>query len=162
MSRWGPVKMAKQRQTRMEAAGIYTSAGEDFKNQLELIDQMDISRKEKTALKEAAAETYLSSGYSTQQEIHESFEALGAEYLEEINDPRLEAQFLGAADDERAAILARHYIGSDAVQYTAQAVGDDSAAFYRILTTVVTEHWNNPSPDAVTSLINQMVDAMEE
>lgn len=162
MSKWGVLKQARQRASRMEAAGIFTSASENFRQSLKLIDlNKGLTRAEKTALKEEAAKTYLESGYSTKAEIHETFESLTGQYMEEITDPKLEAEFLGMMDEEKAVVMARHYLGSETVQYVADAVGDDSKAFYEIISTVVTEHWTHPEPDAITSLINQMVEALE-
>ena len=165
MSKWGLLKQALQRATRMEAKGIITNASETFRSSLEAIDAMDLSRKEKTALKEEAAKTYMESGYSTTADIHETFEYLGGTYLKErqsAHDTKSEAAFLGAAENEKAVILARHYLGSSTVQQLAQQIGEDAGAFYDILTTAVAEHANEPDPDAIQGLINMMVDQYKE
>lgn len=161
MSKWGVLKQARQRAAGMEAKGIITNASETFRSALEAIDRMDISRKEKTALKEEAATTYMESGYSTTAEIHETFEYIGGKYLDERidhKDTKSEAAFLGATENEKAAILARHYLGSGTIQQLAEQIGDDSDAFYDILTAAVAEYANEPDPDAIQGLIDLMVD----
>lgn len=165
MSKWGTLKQARQRAARMEAKGIITNASETFRNQLLQIDAMDLSRKEKTYLKEQAAQTYMKSGYSTATDIHETFEFIGGEYLQErqgAKDTKSEAEFLGATENEKAAILARHYLGSGTVQQLADAIGDQPGDFYEIMITAVAEYANNPKPDSIQSLINLMVDERKE
>lgn len=165
MSKWGALKQARQRAARMEAKGIITNASETFRNQLQQIDQMEVSRKEKSYLKEQAAKTYMESGYSTATEIHETFEFIGGEYLKErgeAKDTKSEAEFLGATENEKAAILARHYLGSGTVQQLAEAIGDQPGDFYEIIVASVAEYANNPNPDEIQSLINLMVDERKE
>ena len=165
MSKWGVLKQARQRATRMEAKGIITNASETFRSSLEAIDAMDLSRKEKTALKEEAAKTYMESGYSTVEDIHETFQYYGGKYLDERvdhGDTKSEAAFLGATENEKAVILARHYLGSSTVQQLAQQIGEDASAFYEILTTAVAEQAEQPDPDAIQGLINMMVDQYKE
>lgn len=168
MSKWGALKQARQRMARMEAKGIITNASETFRQSLDVIDaREDLTRREKTALKEEAARTYIESGYSTQEQIFETFNAVAAYYLEErqgAKDIKSVAAFLGAADNERAVIVARHYLGSGTVQQLADNdnIGDDPAAFYSILTAAVANYANEPDPDAIQGLIDQMVDAYTE
>lgn len=165
MSKWGALKQARQRASRMEAKGIITNASETFRSALKNIDALDISKKEKTALKEEAAKTYMESGYSTSTEIHETFEFIGGEYLKErqgAKDTKSEAAFLGAAENEKAAILARHYLGSGTVQQLGESIGDQPGDFYEILVTAVAEYANNPDPDQIQGLINLMVDERKE
>ena len=165
MSKWGVLKQARQRAARMEERGIITNASETFRSALEKIDAMDISRKEKTALKEEAATAYMKSGYSTTEDIHKAFDFYVGTYLNERiehGDTKSEAAFLGATENEKAAILARHYLGSSTVQQLANQVGDDSDAFYNILVTAVAEQAEEPKPDAIQGLINMMVDSYKE
>lgn len=165
MSKWGTLKQARQRAVRMEAKGIITNASETFRNQLQQIDAMDISRKEKTYLKEQASQTYMESGYSTAKDIHETFEFIGGEYLKErqvAKDTKSEAAFLGATENEKAAILARHYLGSGTVQQLDDGIGDQPGDFYEILVTAVAEYANNPNPDEIQGLIYLMVDKRKE
>lgn len=165
MSKWGTLKQARQRAARMEAKGIITNASETFRSALKNIDALDISRKEKSALKEEAAKTYMESGYSTATDIHETFEFIGGEYLKErqgAKDTKSEAAFLGATENEKAAILARHYLGSGTVQQLADGIGDQPGDFYEILVTAVAEYANNPDPDEIQGLINLMVDERKE
>ena len=165
MSKWGVLKQARQRATRMEERGIITNASETFRSALEAIDAMNISRKEKTALKEEAATTYMESGYSTAADIHETFEYYGGTYLDERidhGDTKSEAAFLGATENEKAVILGRHYLGSSTVQQLANQVGEDADAFYNILVTAVAEQAEEPDPDAIQGLINMMVDSYKE
>lgn len=164
MSKWGALKQARQRAARMEAKGIITNASETFKNSLETIDaRTDISRKEKTKLKEEAAETYNKSGYSTTEQIWESFNSVADKYIKEreaVGDTKSVAQFMGALDNERAVILARHYLGSSTPQQAGDpdAVGDDPEAFYKIMVTAVAEFAMTPNPDKIQGLIDEMVD----
>lgn len=165
MSKWGVLKQARQRATRMEERGIITNASETFRSALEAIDAMDISRKEKTALKEEAATTYMESGYSTTADIHETFQYYGGMYLDERiehGDTKSEAAFLGATENEKAVILARNYLGSSTVQQLAEQVGEDADAFYNILVTAVAEQAEVPDPDVIQGLINLMVDSYKE
>ncbi len=164
MSKWGVLKQARQRMTRMEAKGIITNASETFKQSLAAIDAKNISRAEKTRLKEQAAETYMESGYSTTAQIWETFNSVADTYLKErkaAGDTKSVAAFLGAADNERAVILARHYLGSGTPQQAGDpdAVGDDPKAFYQIMVTAVAQHATEPDPDAIQGLIDQMIDA---
>ena len=165
MSKWGVLKQARQRASRMEAKGIITNASETFLHSLETIEaRTDISRKEKTQLKEEAAETYNKSGYSTTEQIWESFNSVAAKYIKEreaAGDTKSVAQFMGALDNERAVILARHYLGSETTQQAGDpdAVGDDPEAFYKIMVTAVAEFASTPNPDRIQGLIDEMVDA---
>lgn len=178
--KWGATKQARQQIKRMSK--IYkTNAAEVFLNAQKAIQESGMSRKEKSAAIERAANRYLESGMSTKSGIWGQFNMLlmdvesvwtdteGGGYdvqraISEVvgTDVVKAAQYLEGTEKERRLMDARHYAGSSVIQYVADAqkAGTISTqAFYDILGDVdaLIQQNDSISPDKITSFINELI-----
>lgn len=151
--KWGATKKARQQISRMKGSyttktgkvvkyQIHNDAIDVFLNAQKVIQESSMSRKDKTAAIERAAERFLATGMGTRRGIMEKFAEFkmnlpeeqtimtdsGTEYsinprkmAEEVigKDWKKAAEYMDATEEHKREMEARHYAGSETIQQIA-------------------------------------------
>ena len=146
--KWGAVKMARQRASRLRKQGIETDALATFEEGQKVIrENKAMSRSQKSAANERLAKAFMASGMSTKTDIMTRADRLSkknkytAEYMEHLKKQEggglkeIEA-YLDTTDNNRAVIAAKHYVPSETIKKMADIQEDINLSindFYKMV-----------------------------
>lgn len=170
MAKMTSIKKAWQRANRLERAGVHNAALERYQNDIRIINESGMTRKQKSEAKTAIAKRFLAAKTSTITGIKEQFKrGIMSKRITgkaaAIKGIKEQAKYLDAGKETRRYLEARALgVSSDQIRYAVDmldAAGLEGQrrkdAFYNILGKINDYIYNNDNvaPDDVTRLINK-------
>lgn len=156
------LRRAYQQSYRAKQKKFSSEAIRTFDRNVREINKSDLSRAEKSRLKNEVARKLLESGMSTKTGIERAYQKALDERGKRgdvLRDKKLstteKAHYVMASDHAKTVIEAKKSAGSEQVKYAADVYGNDSDSFYDKLEKVIDEVRVNP--DATPSELNDII-----
>lgn len=196
--KWGATKKARQQISRMKGSytrkdgtrvtyQIHNDAIDTFLNAQKVIQESGMSRKDKSAAIERAAQQFLNTGMGTQRGIMSEFESFTEslpeqeiialptgetielnmqDYVREVigKDWKKAAEYMDATTEQKHMMEARHYAGSDAIQQIAEIQESGKVSLqsmYSMMDDVakIVANRGEISPDELQGIIMDLMEA---
>ena len=137
---------AYQQNYRLGKSGISTQASRRFSETLNEIRDSNLSRAEKSALREAAAQEFLGSGANTKTAITEAFnqEAAGTAAEQAGFSTAEKARYTEASQEAKNVMTVKALKGSDAVKFAADVAAGDAEKFNDIMASLTDSLYTDP------------------